>query len=238
MSGMSPTPKMGTRVGRVAGAALGGAVTGVLVALIWRAGGTASAAATSACETANQDGFCVSVGPAAAAIAVVLLGALVVPRTVARHQATDARAATLTRLGFPLELPSVPGYYPIDAYATPGGSLEVSMGSDGAAPDDALAFTVDITRSGSSDGVFDLKVCHENDPQLTPQYACQADGPHRWLITESGSPGNGALAENGGMIAIVQQTQTPSGTPLPAHVVLTAVSSLRPASASAIAALG
>jgi hypothetical protein len=51
---------------------------------------------------------------------------------------------------------SVLGYYPVDGYATPGGSLEVAMGRDAAAGYPALAFTVDITRVGTIDGATDL----------------------------------------------------------------------------------
>jgi len=71
------------------------------------------------------------------------------------------------------------------------------------------------------------------DPQLIPQYTCQAKGPGRWLVTEGGTTSDEALADNGGVIAVAQ----PVLTQVPDEVLLQAVSSLRPATAAEIAAL-
>jgi hypothetical protein len=307
------------RVGRVAGAGLGGAVIGVLVTWIWEAGSGAANASDNACESApGAHIVCIAILPGAEAIAgnivviiagtlitmwtlqvrpekltvpvgciviavaiactgfgfsggrgpapwaaaiaaaaglvavalsvdrgraqiagligvgVVLLGSFIAPRTIARHEEADSQAAKLTRLGFPLELPSVPGYYPMNGYATPGGSLEVAMGRHGAAGYLALAFTVDITTASTSDGAIDLGMCKPGeDPQLTPQYSCQAEGAGRWLVTESGTPADEALADNLGTIAVAE----PIGTHVSSEVLLRAVTSLRPASAAEIAAL-
>ena len=167
-------------------------------------------------------------------VGVVLLGSFVVPRTIARHEETDSQAAKLTRLGFPLELPSVPGYYPMSGYATPGGSLDVAMGRDGAASYLAPAFTVSITKVGTSDAAFDLGMCKPGEnPQLIPQYSCHARGPGRWLVTDSGASGDEALADSRGVIAVAQ----PILTRVPDEVLLQAVTSMRPASAAEIAAL-
>jgi hypothetical protein len=307
------------RIGRIAGAGLGGAVIGALVTWIWETGASAARAAVSACESAQgADSFCLPFIPGAVAIAasiavisagtlialwalqvrprrltvpvgciviavavvcasfgfpggrgpapwaaaiaagaglaavalsadrgraqvtglvgvgVVLLGSFVVPRTIARHEETDSQAAKLTRLGFPLELPSVPGYYPMSGYAAPGGSLDVAMGRDGAASYLALAFTVSITKVGTSDGDFDLGMCKPGEnPQLIPQYSCHARGPGRWLVTDSGASGDEALADSRGVIAVAQ----PILTRVPDEVLLQAVTSMRPASAAEIAAL-
>lgn len=130
------------RVGRIAGAGLGGAVIGMLVGWIWGAGAAAASAAVSACEsTQGADSVCIAIVPDAAAIAgnivvisagtlitlwtvrvgVVLLGSFTVPRTIA-----------------PSDL--------------------------------ALALTVDITRAGTSDGAFDLGMCKpgEKPPAHAP----------------------------------------------------------------------
>jgi hypothetical protein len=165
---------------------------------------------------------------------VVLLASLIVPRTIARQEQTDSQEAKLTQLGFPLELPSVPGYYPMGGYAMPGGSLDVPMGRDGAPSALALAFTVSITSAGTSDGAFDLGMCAgDENPRLTPRYSCQAKGPGLWLVTGTGLPSDEALAVNRDMIAVAQ----PIGTQVPDEVLLQAVTSLRPATAAQIAAL-
>ena len=55
-----------TRVGRIAGAGLGGAVIGVVVTWIWEAGAAAASATVSSCESAQgAGGFCVAVVPGA-----------------------------------------------------------------------------------------------------------------------------------------------------------------------------
>lgn len=164
---------------------------------------------------------------------VVLLGSFIVPPAIARQEQTDSQEAKLTHLGFGLELPRVAGYYPMDGYAMPGGSLDVDMGRDGA-PSTLVAFTVSITRTGTSDGAFDLGMCkHDENPKLTPQYSCQAKGPGLWLVTGTGLPSDEALAVSRGMIALAQ----PIGTQVPDEVLLQAVISLRPATAAQIAAL-
>lgn len=59
------------RAGRIAGAGLGGALTGLLVGWIWDAGVTATNAAVSACESSQsgEGNICLTVVPDAAAIA-------------------------------------------------------------------------------------------------------------------------------------------------------------------------
>jgi hypothetical protein len=66
------------RVGRIAGAGLGGAVIGVLVAWIWEAGAAAASAAVSACQSAlGAESVCIPVVPGVTAIAgsVVVISA-------------------------------------------------------------------------------------------------------------------------------------------------------------------
>jgi hypothetical protein len=167
-----------------------------------------------------------------AALVVVVLAALIVPRVVANREQTDGQVATLTRLGFPLQEPSVAGYYPTDGYATPGGSLQIWMQGDGAGPDTAAAFTVEITTVGSTDGTYDATTCTAGEH---PDDSCQAEGPGRWLVTFPKGEGDEALAEKGGMIVVAQPV---GATVVPAAVLLQAVTSLRPATAAAINALG
>jgi hypothetical protein len=167
-------------------------------------------------------------------VGVVVLGSLIAPRTIVRHEEADSQAATLTRLGFPLELPSVPGYYPMGGYATPGGSLEISMGGYGATGYLDLAFTVDITTASTSDGAIDLGLCKPGeDPQLTPRYSCRSSGAGRWVVTQPGTSSDEALADQRDRIAVAR----PIGTQVSDEVLLQAVTSLRPASAAEIAAL-
>jgi hypothetical protein len=71
------------------------------------------------------------------------------------------------------------------------------------------------------------------NPRLIPQYSCQAEEPGLWLVTESGASADEALASKKGMIAVAQ----PVGASVPDEILLQAVTSLRPATAAAIAAL-
>src|SRR5277367_3260249 len=84
------TPPAWARVGRIAGAGLGGAVIGALVAWIWEAGAAAASAAVSACESAQgTDSFCLPVVPGAVAIAgsivVISAGTLTAVWTLPVH---------------------------------------------------------------------------------------------------------------------------------------------------------
>ena len=92
-----------------------------------------------------------------------------------------------------------------------------------------------ITRAGTSDGAIDLGMCRPGqNPRLTPRYSCQARGPGLWLATElPGTTSDEALADKRGMIAVAQ----PILTQVPEEVLLQAVTSLHPATATEIAGL-
>jgi len=98
-----------------------------------------------------------------------------------------------------------------------------------------VAFTVDVTRVGTSDGTTDLGMCQPGgNPRLVPQFSCQAEGPGRWLVSEPGTTTDEALADQRGRIAVAQVVGTQT---VPGAVLLLAVTSLQPASAGQIAAL-
>jgi hypothetical protein len=149
-----------------------------------------------------------------------------------------SRAAKLTRLGFPLELPGVPGYFPMGGYALPDGSLEIDMGRDGKtarAAGEASVLSVSFYRAGNSEGATVLRMCAQDaDPHITPRFSCQAKGAGLWRVTAPGMPYDEALARKQNMIVVAHEE---AGAQVPDSVLLRAVSSLRRATAAQIAAL-
>jgi hypothetical protein len=169
------------------------------------------------------------------ATGLVVLGAFNVSRVQGQ---AGSRAAKLARLGFPLELPGVPGYFPMGGFALPDGSLEIDMGRDGKtarAAGEASVLSVSFYRAGNSEGATVLRMCAQDaDPHITPRFSCQAKGAGLWRVTAPGMPYDEALARKQNMIVVAHEE---AGAQVPDSVLLRAVSSLRPATAAQIAAL-
>lgn len=166
------------------------------------------------------------------ATGIILLGAFIVSRVQGQ---ADSGAAKLTRLGFPLELPSVSGYFPMGGYALPDGSLEIDMGRDGKTARTASVLSVSFYRPGNSEGAAVLRMCAQDaDPHIKPQFTCQAKSAGLWRIRAPGMPYDEALARRQDMIVVAHEE---TGAQIPDSVLLRAVSSLRPATAAQIAAL-
>jgi hypothetical protein len=166
------------------------------------------------------------------ATVIVLLGVFIVSRVQGQ---AGSQAAQLTRLGFPLELPSVPGYFPMGGYALQDGSLEIDMGRDGKTAPTASVLSVSFYRTGNSEGATVLSMCAQDaDPHIKPQFTCQAKSTGLWMVTAPGMPYDEALARRQNMIVVAHEE---TGARIPDSVLLRAVSSLRPATAAQIAAL-
>ena len=166
------------------------------------------------------------------ATVIVLLGVFIVSRVQGQ---AGSQATQLTRLGFPLELPSVPGYFPMGGYALQDGSLEIDMGRDGKTAPTASVLSVSFYRTGNSEGATVLSMCAQDaDPHIKPQFTCQAKSTGLWMVTAPGMPYDEALARRQNMIVVAHEE---TGARIPDSVLLRAVSSLRPATAAQIAAL-
>ena len=169
------------------------------------------------------------------ATGIVLLGAFIVSRVQGQ---ASSRAAKLTRLGFPLELPSVPGYFPMGGYALPDGSLEIDMGRDGKTArtaGEASVLSVSFYRVGNSEGATVLRMCAQDaEPHIKRQFTCQAKSTGLWRVTAPGMPYDEALARKQNLIVVAHEEPDAQ---VPDSVLLRAVSSLRPATAAQIAAL-
>jgi hypothetical protein len=169
------------------------------------------------------------------ALGLVLLAAFIVSRVQGE---AGSQAAKLARLGFPLELPSVPGYFPMGGYALPDGSLEIDMGRDGkTARTDGRASVLSVSfyKAVNSEGATVLRMCAQDaDPHITPRFSCQAKGAGLWMVTARGMTYDEALARKQDLIVVAHEEV---GAQVPDHVLLRAVSSQRPATAAQIAAL-
>ncbi|HEX6520533.1 MAG TPA: hypothetical protein VF070_11070 [Streptosporangiaceae bacterium] len=169
------------------------------------------------------------------ATGIVLLGAFIVSRVQGQ---ASSRAVKLTRLGLPLELPSVPGYFPMGGYALPDGSLEIDMGRDGKtarAADEASVLSVSFYRVGNSEGATVLHMCAQDaETHIKRQFTCQAKSAGLWRVTAPGMPYDEALARRQNMIVVAHEE---ADAQVPDSALLRAVSSLRPATAAQIAAL-
>lgn len=197
-----------------AAAIAGGIALAVLIFFWVRRGSRRRAAVTAGCG----------------ALVLVLLGALAAGHAVARQEKAGSWKANLARLGFPLALPVVPGYYPMGGYTGPDGSLQIDMGRGGKTAGAVSVFSVSMYRTSGSEGAAVLRMCAQGtDPRLT----CQAEGAGLWRVTARGMPCDEVLARRPDMIVVARKT----GAQVPGSVLLRAVSSLHPATAAQIAAL-
>jgi hypothetical protein len=164
----------------------------------------------------------------------VLLGLLITWHAIARQRNAGNWAEELTRLGFPLELPSVPGYFPMGGYILDDGSLEIDMGRDEKARTayHASVLTVILYRTRNSEGAAVLRGCAPAG-DIKPQYSCQVKGAGLWMVTAPGMSYNEALADKQDMIIVAHE----NGATVPGSVLLQAVTLLRPATAAQIASL-
>jgi hypothetical protein len=166
---------------------------------------------------------------------VVLLGSLIAPYAIGQREMADARVARFTALGFPLELPAVPGYHVFGADPTADGALVVSMDTIGDDPF-GYQFSVTIAPAGNKGSADALATCTHGTGAGAPLPSCQALGPGLWLITTTPFPE--VVAEKPGIVAMATLLTDPSAsTPASNQLLIQAVSALRPASAAEVAAL-
>ncbi|MCL2582251.1 MAG: hypothetical protein FWE35_07330 [Streptosporangiales bacterium] len=174
-------------------------------------------------------------------IVVALLGSFIVWRhrqdPVRGLEANRAQEAKLSRLGFPLELPRLPGYFPMAGIVLPGDALTVGYGR-GARADladgQSSVLSVNFYRPSMSEGASDLSECVAGGPRSRPRFTCQAEGPGLWRVTAPGMPYHEVIARKPDMIVVVRGD---AGAQVPDSVLLQAVTSLRPATAAQIANL-
>lgn len=166
---------------------------------------------------------------------VVLLGSLIAWHAADQRRKASNWKAGLTRLGFPLELPSVPGYHVMGAFTGMDGALAIDMGRDGpATPGTSSVLSVSFYKSLNSEGADLLGMCEGlPDPNSQSHLSCQVKGPDIWMAVAHGMPYGEILARKQNMIVVVQKTDPQ----VPDSVLLRVVSSLRPATADEIAAL-
>jgi hypothetical protein len=169
------------------------------------------------------------------ALAVTIVAALAVPPLVRQHEQADARLNDLAALGFPLEVPSLPGYHAIRASATDG-SLLITMDQSIPYPG-TTEILVEIAPAGGTYGARELAMC-AGPGRSKPLYdACTSRGPHRWLLTNTDPLlGDAALAESAGLV--VESDTSGHPTQVSDSTLIAAVTSLRPASAASLAGLG
>jgi hypothetical protein len=166
------------------------------------------------------------------ALAVTIAAAVQVPPLVRQHELTDSRLHDLVALGFPLEVPSVPGYH-VSAADAGEGVLLVVIDQSIPHPGTTEIF-VDIGPAGGAWAARKLAMCAGPGRSLPPYDACSARGPDRWLLT-SADPlfGDAALTESAGLV----MESTPNGGHVSDSTLIAAVTSLRPASAASLATL-
>lgn len=170
------------------------------------------------------------------AVGIVLLGSFIAWRGqhVQRGPSPD-QVAALNRLGFPLELPSVPGYFPMGGFVLSGNALLIGMGRGRKANLEAgqtqsSVLSVRFYRTSDSEGAMDLSNCTSANPQFT----CQVKGPGTWLVTAPGMSYHEVIARKPNMIIVACGD---SGAKVPDSVLLQAITSLQPTTAAQIASL-
>jgi hypothetical protein len=199
-------------------------ISGGLAPALWTES-IAAGAGLAAVALAFQGGRAKLAG--LALVVVVLLASLIVPRMNLRREEADDRVHEFAALGFPLRLPSVPGYHAVDAEASADGELVVDMAPDGGGISQT-AFTVSIAPASNVGLASELIVC-ESGP---PQPPCRVLRPGYWLLTSGIAPV--VLSEKGGIIA---EAGGPGYPPVSNAVLTQAISSLRPATAAEVAAV-
>jgi hypothetical protein len=168
------------------------------------------------------------------ALAVTIAAAVQVPPLVRQHQLADTRLHDLEALGFPLEVPNVPGYQ-VSAANTSEGVLLVVIDQPVPHPG-TTEIIVNIAPAGGAWAARELALC-SSPGRSRPLYdACSALGPDRWLLTNADPLfGDAALAESAGLVTESSTSAHP--TPVSDSTLIAAVTSLRPASAAALAGL-
>lgn len=168
------------------------------------------------------------------ALAVTIAAAVLVPPLLRQHELTDSRLHDLVALGFPLEVPSVPGYHVTGAGASDG---VLSVVIDQSIPyPGTTEIIVNISPAGGAWAARELAMC-ASPGRSRPLYdACSARGPEQWLLTNTDQIfGDAALAESAGLV--VESSASGHPTPVSDSTLLAAVTSLRPASAASLAGL-
>lgn len=176
----------------------------------------------------------VTFGCIAGAISLVAVGIAV--SAAGRHRKAAAWKANLTRLGFPLELPHVPGYYPMAALTGPG-SLDIGLGRSGpVAGVRSSVMTVTLYRTVNSEGADYLGICERAGASRTvdSQLTCDSLGSGLWRVMPKGLDSMEILVRTPYEIVVVRQEQYAS---LPDSVLLRTARSLRPATADQVAAI-
>ena len=168
------------------------------------------------------------------ALAVTIAAAVQVPPLVRQHELTDARLHDLVALGFPLEVPSVPGYH-VSAADVSEGVLLVVIDQSIPHPGTTEIF-VDIGPVGGAWAARELAMCAGPGRSRPLYHACSARGPDRWLLTNTDPLfGDAALAERAGLVTESSASGHP--TPVSDSTLIAAATSLRPASAASLASL-
>lgn len=169
----------------------------------------------------------------ALALAVTIVAAARVPPLLRQHQLADARLHDLVALGFPLEVPNVPGYH-VSAADVSEGVLFVAIDQSIPHPGTTEIF-VDIGPAGGAWAAQQLALC-EGPGRSRPLYnACSALGPDRWLLTNTDPLfGDAALTKSAGLVI----KSTPNGGRVADSTLIAAVTILRPTSAASLASLG
>jgi hypothetical protein len=168
------------------------------------------------------------------ALAATIAAAVQVPPLVRQHQLADARLHDLVALGFPLEVPSVPGYH-VSAANVSEGVLLVAI--DKSTPTPGMTeILVNIGPAGGSWAARELAMC-AGPGRSRPLYdACSARGPGHWLLTNTDPLfGDAALAESAGLV--MESSTNGDATRISDSTLIAAVTSLRPASAASLASL-
>ena len=165
-------------------------------------------------------------------LAVTIAAAVQVPPLVRQHELVDSRLHDLVALGFPLEVPSVPGYH-VSAADASEGVLLVVIDQSIPHPGTTEIF-VDIGPAGGAWAARELAMC-ASPGRSRPLYdACSARGPDRWLLTNTDPLfGDAALAESAGLV----MQSSPNGGRVSDSTLMAAATSLRPASAASLASL-
>jgi hypothetical protein len=167
------------------------------------------------------------------ALAVAAAAAITVPPLVRQHQLADARLHQFMALGFPLEAPSVPGYY-LSAATTSDGVL-VDVIDQAAAPQGPSEILVVIGPVASAWAAHQRALCTGgNAVSSGPLFDCSAIRPSAWLWANS-TIGNEIMSEHSGLMAIASASSQPST--VSEATLIAAATSLRMTTAATLAGL-
>lgn len=166
-------------------------------------------------------------------ICFVLLGAFIAYRTVTDRRKVSGWKAGLSRLGYPVELPSLPGYYPMSAITGLNGtSLEIDLGhGDPSAPVRTSVLSVSFYQGPGSEGASVLSECAQRPAS---EFICQSRGAGLWRVTTPGSSFDEIFARQRNLIVMAKAEDR---THIADSVLIRALTSLHPATAAEIAAL-